>query len=161
MIWKFGHTQRLITQKRNSLANTVKSIICGNFVTFTKTSPCEKNIYSRKFFALHITHSLSIHNVYTQIDLLIFYWHLTNSGGFAAFFDKLEVEPDITKPNHLIVAISSDKGLCGGVHSAICKAVKAEMALKSAEANVKLVAVGDKARGILARLVYLVAIMGV
>jgi len=63
----------------------------------------------------------------------------------------LEVESDESKPNHLIVAISSDKGLCGGVHSAICKAIKAEVSTKSAEANIKLVAVGDKARAILAR----------
>ena len=70
-----------------------------------------------------------------------------------AFYDKLEVEADSSKPNHLVVAISSDKGLCGGVHSAICKAIKAEVAQKSADVNVKIVAVGDKARGILARLV--------
>ncbi|KAF6020150.1 ATP5C1 [Bugula neritina] len=71
--------------------------------------------------------------------------------GATAFYDKLEVESDESKPNHLIVAISSDKGLCGGVHSAICKAIKAEVSTKSAEANIKLVAVGDKARAILAR----------
>lgn len=70
---------------------------------------------------------------------------------FAAFYDHLEAPVDETKPNHLYVAISSDKGLCGGVHSAIGKAIKAEMAEKSADANVKMVSVGDKARGILAR----------
>lgn len=69
----------------------------------------------------------------------------------SAFYDKLEVQAEDGKPNHLIVAVSSDKGLCGGIHSSICKAIKAEMAGKSAEANVKIVAVGDKARGILAR----------
>ena len=68
-----------------------------------------------------------------------------------AFYEKLEVESDGTKPNHLVVAITSDKGLCGGVHSAICKAIKADVAEKSAESNIKVVAVGDKARGILAR----------
>jgi len=71
--------------------------------------------------------------------------------GAKAFYDHLEAPVDETKPNHLYVAISSDKGLCGGVHSAIGKAIKAEMAEKSADANVKMVSVGDKARGILAR----------
>lgn len=61
------------------------------------------------------------------------------------------MEPDASKPNHLFVAISSDKGLCGGIHSAIGKSIKAEMADKAPEANVKMVAVGDKARGILSR----------
>lgn len=70
---------------------------------------------------------------------------------FTAFYDKLEVQAEEDKPNHLIVAVSSDKGLCGGIHSNICKAVRTEMANKSAEANVKIVAIGDKARGILAR----------
>lgn len=69
----------------------------------------------------------------------------------AAFFEKIDVGTDQSKPNHLIVAISSDKGLCGGIHSSICKAIRAEMQGKGADSNVKIVAVGDKARGILAR----------
>ena len=67
------------------------------------------------------------------------------------FYEQLEPTVDEIKPNHLIVAISSDKGLCGGVHSAIGKAIKAEMADKAADSNVKMVSVGDKARGILSR----------
>ena len=67
------------------------------------------------------------------------------------FYEQLEPTVDESKPNHLIVAISSDKGLCGGVHSAIGKAIKAEMADKAADSNVKMVSVGDKARGILSR----------
>lgn len=69
------------------------------------------------------------------------------------FYEQLEAPVDETKPNHLIVAVTSDKGLCGGVHSSICKHIKAEMAEKSETANVKMVAVGDKSRAILGRLV--------
>jgi F-type H+-transporting ATPase subunit gamma len=51
----------------------------------------------------------------------------------------------------LIVAISSDRGLCGGIHSGIVKTIKLDLAEKKNVENVKIVAVGDKARGILQR----------
>ena len=38
--------------------------------------------------------------------------------------------PNATKP--LLIAVSSDRGLCGGIHSSISKAVKKELAKDSA-----------------------------
>ena len=82
------------------------------------------------------------------------YAHLSISVSLVAFYEKAEVKGDPSKPNHLIVAISSDRGLCGGIHSGIVKAIKLDLAEKKNLENVKLVAVGDKARGILQRYVH-------
>ncbi|PIK47416.1 putative ATP synthase subunit gamma, mitochondrial [Apostichopus japonicus] len=46
--------------------------------------------------------------------------------------------------NHLIIAVSSDRGLCGGIHSHISKAVKASILEKEDKSNVKLIIIGDK-----------------
>jgi len=46
----------------------------------------------------------------------------------------------------LTVAISSDRGLCGGIHSGVCKHI-----LNKVENPGKLVCVGDKSRSILSR----------
>lgn len=59
-------------------------------------------------------------------------------------------EADKTKPNNLIVVMSSDRGLCGGIHSNLVKAVKATLAEKGAD-NVKIVSCGDKARQLFLR----------
>jgi len=72
-------------------------------------------------------------------------------GGATAFFEKAEVTQDPQKPNHLIIAMSSDRGLCGGIHSNIFKAIRADLKEKPAGTNVKIIAIGDKQRGLLAR----------
>jgi F-type H+-transporting ATPase subunit gamma len=71
--------------------------------------------------------------------------------GALAFYEKAEVKADPSKPNHLIVAISSDRGLCGGIHSGIAKAIRNDINKEANADNIKIVAVGDKARGILQR----------
>jgi len=72
--------------------------------------------------------------------------------GAAAFYDKAEVTQDEKKPVHLIVAVSSDKGLCGGIHTNIFKAIRASVPEKPAGTEVKIIAVGDKQRAALSRL---------
>ena len=54
------------------------------------------------------------------------------------------------QPNNLVVILSSDRGLCGGIHSGLVKAFKG-MAAEKPDLNTKIVAVGDKARQILQR----------
>ncbi|KAI9142268.1 F1 complex, gamma subunit of ATPase [Paraphysoderma sedebokerense] len=54
-----------------------------------------------------------------------------------------------TGDSSLLVAVTSDRGLCGGVHSAVAKVVKRE--LKAAPGKVSVVALGDKARGQISR----------
>jgi len=68
--------------------------------------------------------------------------------GAAAMAEKAELEADETQPNHLIVAISSDRGLCGGIHSGVAKAIRA---LLADQPDTKLVICGEKAKSILQR----------
>lgn len=71
--------------------------------------------------------------------------------GALAFYEKADLKHDPTKKNHLVVAISSDRGLCGGIHSGVAKAIRNDINERGDKENVKIVAVGDKARGILQR----------
>jgi len=75
----------------------------------------------------------------------------TYGNGAQEFYKKAEVTQDDKKPNHLIVAMTSDRGLCGSVHSNIVRAIKADMPLKPPGTNVKIIAVGDKSRAMLGR----------
>ena len=43
--------------------------------------------------------------------------------GAKAVFEAAELEQDESKPNHLLICISSDRGLCGGIHSGVAKGV--------------------------------------
>jgi len=70
--------------------------------------------------------------------------------GAAAVFEKAELEADEAKPNHLIIAISSDRGLCGGIHSGVAKGVKAYTAERP-DVDTKLIICGDKAKTALQR----------
>jgi len=63
------------------------------------------------------------------------------------FYEKAEVEAPEGKPKHLYIAMSSDRGLCGGIHSSIAKAIRLEMN-KDPE-NSAIVCIGDKARAML------------
>jgi len=69
--------------------------------------------------------------------------------GSKAFYDHAEVqEEEGTAPKKLIVALSSDRGLCGATHSSIVKAIKAMMQ-EPGNDNTKMVVVGDKAKTLL------------
>ncbi|XP_045166275.1 ATP synthase subunit gamma, mitochondrial-like [Mercenaria mercenaria] len=74
--------------------------------------------------------------------------------GAEAFFEKIAPEETEVegKKKELIVAMSSDRGLCGGVHSNVCRAIKARLANKDTNVETKLILIGDKARSILQRL---------
>ena len=71
-----------------------------------------------------------------------------------ALYEKVEIKPseaEKAKPNNLIVVMSSDRGLCGGIHSNLVKAVKATLAEKEAGDNTKIVACGEKSRQLFLR----------
>jgi len=70
--------------------------------------------------------------------------------GAKALFEKAELESDKTQPQQLVIAISSDRGLCGGIHSGIAKAIRAKTAEQSG-INTKLIICGDKTKAILQR----------
>nr|CAD7444330.1 unnamed protein product [Timema bartmani]CAD7457900.1 unnamed protein product [Timema tahoe] len=78
--------------------------------------------------------------------------------GAKLFYEKAEVAEINEKPKKLIVAITSDRGLCGAVHSSVARIIRNELAEKSDD--VMIFCVGDKSRAILQRL-YAKNIMGV
>ena len=66
-------------------------------------------------------------------------------------YDKVEFNTEKAK-NHLIVAITSDKGLCGAFHANVGKAVRNRIAGLPEGTGVGIVCVGDKVKGQLQRL---------
>jgi len=71
--------------------------------------------------------------------------------GNKALLEKTEITGDESKPNHLCVAVTSDRGLCGGVHSGIAKALKLKIAEQPAGVNTNLILCGDKLKAILGK----------
>jgi len=73
-------------------------------------------------------------------------------GGASALYEKVEVKPEEEKdkPNELVVVLSSDRGLCGGIHTNLVKAVKGIMEEKP-NSNMMIVSMGDKAKQLFQR----------
>ena len=79
---------------------------------------------------------------------IVMYLNLFSS----ALFEKAEILEEERKPKHLIVAISSDRGLCGSVHSNVARYIRSLMAERGQDASTTMfVCVGDKVRTILQR----------
>merc|ERR1712113_64784 len=55
-------------------------------------------------------------------------------------------------PKELYVALTSDRGLCGAIHSSICKSIRNELLAKPNLDNVGIICVGDKSRAQISRL---------
>lgn len=62
-----------------------------------------------------------------------------------------EVASKPGKTPTLVIAITSDRGLCGAVHSSVARKIKAIIAESETPDNIKIVCVGDKSRAMLAR----------
>lgn len=71
--------------------------------------------------------------------------------GSKQFYEKAEIAAPEPSPEskRLVIAISSDRGLCGAIHSGIGRQIRSEMVN---DPNMKIICVGDKSRAILARL---------
>lgn len=68
-----------------------------------------------------------------------------------AFYDHAEIVSDKEAPKELYVAMTSDRGLAGAVHSNVGKFIRNEMQLMTNVDNVKIICVGDKSRGFFQR----------
>ncbi len=70
-----------------------------------------------------------------------------------ALYEKAEIKvPEDKATKHLIVGVTSDRGLCGAIHSGVAKTIKSEIAnLTGAGKEVMVINVGDKLRGLLHR----------
>uniref|UniRef100_A0A7M4DXY0 F-ATPase gamma subunit n=1 Tax=Crocodylus porosus TaxID=8502 RepID=A0A7M4DXY0_CROPO len=72
--------------------------------------------------------------------------------GALALYEKAEIKASEDKKKHLIVGVSSDRGLCGAIHTSVAKTIKSEItALSDKGKEVMVVGVGDKLRGLLQR----------
>lgn len=67
-----------------------------------------------------------------------------NMISLAALTKNLSMKDD--DETEMIIALTSDRGLCGSIHSSVVKAIKARLATKD---DAKLVLVGDKAKAML------------
>ncbi|KAF5280387.1 hypothetical protein FQR65_LT03196 [Abscondita terminalis] len=70
--------------------------------------------------------------------------------GAKIFYEQAEVKPLEEKPNKLFIAITSDRGLCGAVHTSVVRKLRAVLDQPGAE-NIKVVCVGDKSKAVLQR----------
>lgn len=71
--------------------------------------------------------------------------------GAQQFFEKAEIAPsEGAEPKKLLVAMTSDRGLCGAVHTGVARHIRNELGQDSS--NTKVICVGDKSRAILQRL---------
>lgn len=89
-------------------------------------------------------HKVCYRNTFFQGLILLFIFSL-------ALFEKAEVLEEERKPKHLIIAISSDRGLCGSIHSNVAKNIRGIMAARGGDASTQVVCVGDKVRTIMQR----------
>lgn len=73
-------------------------------------------------------------------------------GSALNFNEKVEAkpEPEAVK-KHLIVALTSDRGLCGAIHTSIVKAVKQLLAQNKEGLETRIVCIGDKSKTMLQR----------
>lgn len=68
--------------------------------------------------------------------------------GSKQFYEKAEIAPPEGEKKKLYIAMTSDRGLCGAVHTGIVRAIRGELA---ADPNIHVICVGDKSRSIMQR----------
>ncbi|XP_010778067.1 ATP synthase F(1) complex subunit gamma, mitochondrial isoform X2 [Notothenia coriiceps] len=72
--------------------------------------------------------------------------------GALALYEKADIQVAEEKVNkHLIIGVSSDRGLCGAVHSNVGRFIKSQIALSGPSTEVMVINVGDKLRALLKR----------
>jgi len=71
--------------------------------------------------------------------------------GSQLFYQRAEIAAPEDAKSQLVIAITSDRGLCGACHTSVARQIRNDLSQPGAE-NIKVVCVGDKSRGILRRL---------
>lgn len=73
--------------------------------------------------------------------------------GSQQFFEKAEIAPEEkVEKKQLLIAITSDRGLCGAVHTGVARYIRNELNQEGESAKTKVICYGDKSRSILQRL---------
>jgi len=65
-----------------------------------------------------------------------------------AFFESASTHPTAGEGKTLVIAVSSDKGLCGGIHSSISRKIRAML---PENPNIEFLVIGDKSKAQLSR----------
>uniref|UniRef100_A0A672RZX3 ATP synthase subunit gamma n=1 Tax=Sinocyclocheilus grahami TaxID=75366 RepID=A0A672RZX3_SINGR len=108
----------------------------------TGTMGMQQIIHKIKFIRPHLDILVNNVNVFLVLSYLC----------YLALYEKADIKAPEDKNKHLIIGVSSDRGLCGAIHSSVAKAMKREIAkLSGAGKEVMIVNVGDKLRGLLYR----------
>lgn len=73
--------------------------------------------------------------------------------GTKAFYEQAEIAPPADEPKKLVIAVTSDRGLCGAVHTGVSRNIRDTLlADENERANTKIVCIGEKSKAILSRL---------
>lgn len=73
--------------------------------------------------------------------------------GTKVFYEQAEIEAPEEEPKKLVIAVTSDRGLCGAVHTGVSRNIRERLLADPKEReNTKIICVGDKSRAILSRL---------
>lgn len=73
--------------------------------------------------------------------------------GAKLFYEKAEITAPEDEPKRLMIAVTSDRGLCGAVHSGVSRNIRDHLLANPTEReNTKIICIGDKSRAILQRL---------
>lgn len=72
--------------------------------------------------------------------------------GAQHFYEQTEIQKATEEPKELFIAMTSDRGLCGAIHTGVARHIRNELHARENTDNTKIVCVGDKSRAILQRL---------
>lgn len=69
----------------------------------------------------------------------------------SGLLERIELDEETGAKKKLIITATSDRGLCGGIHSGVARSVRAVIADLPEGTEYKIATIGDKTRGILDR----------
>ncbi|XP_012060691.1 PREDICTED: ATP synthase subunit gamma, mitochondrial [Atta cephalotes] len=72
--------------------------------------------------------------------------------GTKVFYEQAEIQAPPEEPKKLVIAVTSDRGLCGAVHTGVSRYIRDRLLADSEQReNTKLICIGEKSRAILQR----------
>ncbi|XP_018350414.1 PREDICTED: ATP synthase subunit gamma, mitochondrial [Trachymyrmex septentrionalis] len=73
--------------------------------------------------------------------------------GTKVFYEQAEIQSPPEEPKKLVIAVTSDRGLCGAVHSGISRKIRDQLLdePKDRRGDTKIICIGEKSRAILQR----------
>lgn len=72
--------------------------------------------------------------------------------GTKVFYEQAEIQALPEEPKKLLIAVTSDRGLCGAVHTGVSRNIQNRLEDRTERENTKIICIGDKSRAILQRL---------